>query len=93
MSDECFIWLRSDDACYTDHAIRFSLHRLNGFKGKIFRWYSDFLAVASISILALKLPMLSGGDVEAAFASGMDEYISKPFEKELLEETLQKLTG
>jgi PAS domain S-box-containing protein len=52
----------------------------------------DFSHVADIPIIALTAHA-TRGDREAALKAGMNEYISKPFEKEDLEAALQRFTG
>ncbi|WP_320170816.1 response regulator [Maridesulfovibrio sp.] len=54
------------------------------------RFASEFESVSSIPIIALSAHATSS-DVEAAMRAGVNEYITKPFERARLEEALQKI--
>ncbi|WP_051676895.1 PAS domain S-box protein [Maridesulfovibrio frigidus] len=66
---------------------------MNGFEtSKIIRNSEEFTDIKHIPIIALTAHA-TNKDKEKAISAGMDEYISKPFEWDLLEKTLQKVTS
>jgi PAS domain S-box-containing protein len=66
---------------------------MNGMEvTRIIREAEEFSHAAGVPIIALTAHA-SRRDREAALKAGMDEYISKPFEREQLEEALRRLTA
>jgi CheY-like chemotaxis protein/anti-sigma regulatory factor (Ser/Thr protein kinase) len=66
---------------------------MNGMEvTRLIRTAGDFRHAARIPIVALTAHA-TRGDRDAALAAGMDDYISKPFEKDHLQATLQRLAA
>ena len=57
---------------------------------KIIRTSSEFVAKSNIPIVAMTAHAMSG-DKEAFLDAGMDDYISKPFDKETLFTVIQRV--
>jgi CheY-like chemotaxis protein len=66
---------------------------MNGMEvTRLIRTAGDYRHAAHIPIVALTAHA-TRGDRDAALAAGMDDYISKPFEKDHLQATLQRLAA
>ncbi len=66
---------------------------MNGFEAtERIRNSEEFTDIKDIPIIALTAHA-TNKDREKSISAGMDEYISKPFEWDLLEKILQKVTS